>query len=201
MQKTGTRKSFMTLLVGVAIGGMTFGAVAVQAADKWEARPFFGAATGVSRPDAQNMGTVPTSSEGTLNATHVGRSTYTIEANQDYPRHSEGADHVMGNCAFVEDGRDETSAPGLVITAANGDQIFGHIDDDRSVVCAPDNQTGQPDLGDIYYTTLYVTVAGGTGRFADATGWLFTEGTSTLGADMEGPSTNDEGTFLGDIDY
>ena len=106
--------------------------------------------------------------------------------------------NASGNCAFVEDG----SRPGLIITAANGDQIFGNIDDDRSVVCAPQSQTGVPMAGDEYYSTLYITVTGGTGRFSDASGWLFSEGTSTLTAFTGvGSTADDAGTILGDIDY
>jgi hypothetical protein len=187
------------LAVGVVVGAIASGAIA-QAADKYDNRPFSGATTGTTSatPNA-DTGQVDSTSTGNLIATHVGNSTYTIEASQDYARHQE-EEHVVGNCGFVEDG----ATNGLTITAANGDQIFGNIDDDRSVVCAPDSQTGGPQVGDAYYSTLYIRVSGGTGRFSDATGWLFLEGTSTLtGADPNtGSATfDDAGTMLGDIDY
>lgn len=203
MQRTGTRKSFMTLMLGVAIGGITFGAIAVQAADKYEARPFSGATTGTTESQQGANGAEATST-GTLNATHVGNATYELVTTQDYPRHTE-EQHPTGQCAFVEDGEDGDGSPGFTITAANGDQLFAYLDDDRSVVCAPDDQPPVPRLGDEYHSTLYMTVIGGTGRFEDANGWLFSEGISELTAFTPLPpfpaETVDEGTILGDIDY
>ena len=188
------------LVVGMVIGAFAFGAVAANAAKKYEERPFSGVTEGTT--DAQfnpASGEVVSMSTGTINATHIGEGTYEIVSDQDYGRHVE-EQHTVGNCAFVED----ASGPGVVITAANGDEIHGAIDDDRSVVCAPDTQTGPPNVGDVYLSTLYIDVTGGTGRFADATGWLFSEGTSTLTDfnPLTGASaTEDESTILGDIDY
>ena len=184
--------------LGLAVGLLVSGGVAAFAADKYDNQPFSGATTGTTtaapNPDT---GQVDSTSTGNLIATHVGNSTYTITASQDYARHQE-EEHVVGNCAFVEDG----AGPGFVITSASGDQINGNIDDDRSVTCAPDSQTGDPQIGDQYYTTLYIRVTGGTGRFSDASGWLFAEGTSTLqSVDAEGAHFTDESTILGDIDY
>jgi hypothetical protein len=178
---------------------MGSGAIA-RAADKFDNQPFFGASTGTSTSTASDMSgnQFDSASTGTLNATHVGNSKYTITAHQDYARHVE-EEHPDGNCAFVEDGK---TGQGLVITAANGDQIFGNIDDDRSVVCAPDNQGIMPVPGDQYLSTLYINVVGGTGRFTSATGWLFVHGTSTLTTlTATGANFNDTGTFLGDIKY
>ena len=189
------------MAAGLLAGAVTFGAVAAQAADKWDDRPFLGSATGTS-----TAGLTGTTGTGTINATHIGDATYTIAANQDYPRHVEQSDHPTGQCAFVEDGVNGDNTPGFVITAANGDQIFGYIDDDRSVTCAPDNQppTG-PAVGNVYTSTLYIEVIGGTGRFADATGWLFSEGESTItglqGPPTPGASADDVSSILGDIDY
>ena len=183
------------LAVGFAARAMIFSVIAVQAAPQ-ENRPFEAILEGTTQVvSVTEEGGLVTESAGNIRGTHIGNGTYTIDAVQDYPRHEEDASqHVVGNCGFVED--DEA---GLVITAANGDQIFGDIDDDRSVVCAPDTQTGDPMAGDIYYSTLFTNVTGGTGRFADASGWLFAEGTSVLGASLG--TTDDEAQVYGDIDY
>jgi hypothetical protein len=73
-------------------------------------------------------------------------------------------------------------------------------------LCAPDDQppTG-PRVDDVYYSTLFINVIGGTGRFAEASGWLFSEGESTVtevrGLPAPGADTTDTSTILGDIDY
>lgn len=195
------------LAMGLTAGAIVFGTLSAQAADKYDDRPFSGASTGTSTANATGPGSVASVGTGTLNATHIGNAEYTIEANQDYPRHQESnTDHPMGQCAFIEDGEDGDGTPGLVITAANGDEIFGYIDDDRSVSCAPDAQppTG-PAVGDVYTSTIFVNVIGGTGRFVDASGWLFSEGEATVtgvrGLPAPGADTSDVATILGDIDY
>lgn len=190
------RAAGLGLTAGLIAGAVTFGAIAVQAAPQ-EARPFEGILGGSTQAGAPGVGGVPTQSTGTIKATHIGNGTYAITANQDYARHTEdSSQHTMGNCAFLED-----NEAGLVITAANGDQIFGDVDDDRSVVCAPNSQgPGGPQPGDVYYSTIFTNVTGGTGRFADASGWLFSEGTSVIGDPTSSPST-DEARIYGDIDY
>ena len=201
-------KGMRWLGIGIIVGAVAFGAVAAQAADKYDNRPFSGASTGLSSANVNIMtGALSATGEGTLIATHVGDSTYSLNATQDYPRHMEsGTDHSGNNCAFVEDGVDGDGSPGLVITSASGDEIFGYIDDDRSVVCAPNDQPpGGARVNDVYFSTLYITVIGGTGRFEDASGWLFSEGESTVTAvrppPMPGADASDTGTILGDIDY
>jgi hypothetical protein len=182
------------LAVGFAAGAMVFSVIAVQAAPQ-ENRPFEAILEGGTQVVGFSGGAVSTQSAGNIRGTHIGNGTYTITADQDYLRHQEDStQHLVGNCAFVED--DES---GLVITAANGDQIFGDIDDDRSVVCAPQTQTAPPQPGDVYYSTIFTNVTGGSGRFADASGWLFSEGTSVLGASLA--TTEDEAQVYGDIDY
>lgn len=195
------------LVIGMTAGALVFGALSAQAAKKWDERPFLGTAEGPSTANATGPGSVASEGTGTINATHIGEGEYTTDVNQDYPRHVESnTDHPTGQCAFVEDGEDGDGTPGFVITAANGDQIFGYVDDDRSVTCAPDDQppTG-PAVGDIYISTLYINVIGGTGRFADATGWLFSEGESTVtavrGLPAPGADASDVSSVLGDIDY
>jgi hypothetical protein len=188
-------------------GALLFGALSAQAAQRFDDRPFFGTTEGTSEATVTGPGSVATVGAGTINATHVGDGEYTIEANQDYPRHMESnTDHPTGQCAFIEDGEDGDGTPGFVITAADGDQIFAYIDDDRSVTCAPDDQppTG-PSEGDVYESTLYMTVVGGTGRFEDASGWLFSRSESTVtavrGLPTPGSDADDTSTILGDIDY
>ena len=195
------RAAGLGMAAGLLAGAVTFGAVAANAADKWDDRPFLGSATGTS-----TAGLTGTTGTGTINATHIGDADYTIAAAQDFPRHTEQSDHPTGQCGFVEDGTNGDGTPGFVITAANGDEIFGYIDDDRSVTCAPDNQPPSgPRVGDVYTSTLYIEVIGGTGRFADATGWLFSEGESTItavrGLPNPGADANDVSSILGDIDY
>ena len=183
------------LAVGFAAGALVFSVIAVQAAPQ-ENRPFEGILEGTSQAGTPGLGGVPTQSAGNIKATHIGNGTYTITANQDYGRHIE-EQHTVGNCAFIED----NDINGLVITAANGDQIFGDIDDDRSVVCAPNSQGPVPPApGDVYYSTIFTNIKGGTGRFADASGWLFSEGTSVIGNPASSPTT-DEAQVYGDIDY
>jgi hypothetical protein len=196
---------FRMLIVGMVVGAFAFGAIAATAAPKYDDRPFSGVLEGTSESapnfaPGPDQGEINSTSTGSINATHIGEGTYTIVSDQDYGRHME-EQHVMGNCAFVEDG---AMGQGVVIVAANGDEIHGAIDDDRSVICAPDSQTGDPMTGDIYHSTLYVDVVGGTGRFADATGWLFSEGTSTLltlDPNTGEATSEDEALVLGDIDY
>ena len=195
------------LVIGLTTGAVLFGALSAQAAKRFDDRPFFGSAEGTSTANATGPGSVATVGAGTINATHIGDGEYTLDANADYPRHMESnTDHPTGQCAFVEDQADGDGTPGFVITAANGDQIFGYIDDDRSVTCAPD---GQPPTGaaedDVYTSTLFITVDGGTGRFEDASGWLFSEGESTVtavrGLPAPGADATDVSTIIGDIDY
>ena len=191
-----TRAAGLGLTAGLIAGAVTFGAIAVQAAPQ-ENRPFEGILQGTTQAGMPGVGGVPTSSTGTIKGSHIGNATYTITANQDYGRHVEdSSQHTVGNCAFVED-----NEAGLVITAANGDQIFGDIDDDRSVVCAPNPQgPAGAAPGDVYYSTIFTNVKGGTGRFANASGWLFAEGTSVIGTPASSPTT-DEAQVYGDIDY
>lgn len=185
------RAAGLGMAAGLLAGAVTFGAVAVHAAPQ-EARPFEGVLEGASQVTGISGGIVSSESAGTIQATHIGNGTYELLSDQDYPRHLE-EEHPFGNCAFVEGE--------LVITAADGDELHAHVDGDRSVVCAPDEQGPVPPApGDVYYSTVFSEVTGGTGRFADATGWLFSEGTSTLGDPASGP-TEDLSTIYGDIDY
>ena len=189
-------RGLATAVASFLAGGLIFGVVAVQAAPQ-EDRPFDAVLEGTSTAGAPNQdGTIPVTSAGDIRGTHIGNGSYAIEANQDYDRLEGEQDHTMGDCAFLEDDGD-----GFLITAANGDQITGNIDNDRSVVCVSVPGSNPPP-DDAYLSTIYVQVTGGTGRFEDASGWLFVRGTSTLGdIDQDGVHFDDTGVALGDIDY
>src|SRR5947208_1851688 len=126
--------------LGMAIGGLTFGAVTARAANKLDNQPFSGVLTGTSTGTPSSVTIVGSVSSGSINATHLGNGTYTLTVTEDYER-MQDEEHPTGNCGFVEDGKNTPATAGLVITAANGDQLFGALDDDRSVICAPDTQT------------------------------------------------------------
>ena len=189
------------LVVGVvavvAVGA--YGLMGAQAAPQ-EFRPFDAVMEGTSTAQAPNMmGESTVTGAGTIRGTHIGSGTYSINAVQDYGRFQGEQEHPTGDCAFVED--DEQN--GFVITAANGDQITGNIDDDRSIVCVSRETTG-PGADAEYLSTLYVEVTGGTGRFTDAHGWIFVRGVSTFTgtSPVVPPFTfGDEAVALGTIDY
>jgi hypothetical protein len=122
----------------------------------------------------------------------MGNGTYTAETTQNYPRHVEsGMENAAGQCAFV-DGT-------LEFVAANGDVLNVDVDADRSVNCAP---PGQPPTGaapgDVYTLTMVGEIVGGTGRFAEATGFIFSEGTSIV---QDDGTTVDEADIFGEISY
>ena len=191
----------MKLLLGtvavVAVGA--YGVIGAQAAPQ-EFRPFDAVLEGTSTAQPPNMmGESSVTGTGTIRGTHIGNATYTVNAVQDYGRHQGEQEHPMGDCAFVED----NDQNGLVITAANGDQINGNIDDDRSIVCVS-QETAGPGADAAYLSTLYVVVTGGTGRFTDAHGWIFVHGESTFTGTnpLMPPFTfSDEAVALGTIDY
>ena len=180
-----------TILVALAVA-LTMAAwqvVAATASDTHEAKPFEGTSQGT-----QTVGpTGASSGTGTVQALHLGSGTYTINSTQDFARHVEGEHGPGNNCAFI-DGT-------ITLTAADGDQLEGDIDNDRSVSCVSQETPGPgPDAE--YLTTLYVNVTGGTGRFADATGYYFSRVTSTLtGGSMTGANFDDVAVLFGDIDY
>lgn len=194
MTKSSSRVTRFTLVAAVAALTVVAAASTVFAAKTHEAKPFRAAITGTTTSTGtSDPETVDSSSTGTIQGTHVGNGTYTIEATQDYARHEE-AEHPAGDCAFV-DGEIE-------ITAANGDTIVGNIDADRSVTCVSVEGPG-PGPDTEYLSTLYIDITGGTGRFSDASGWLFSRGTSTFTAISPPASAvfSDNGVILGDIDY
>ncbi|HEV2756995.1 MAG TPA: hypothetical protein VG318_14605 [Actinomycetota bacterium] len=186
----------VSLVAVMAVGA--YGLIGAQAAPQ-EFRPFDAVLAGTSTAQPPVMGESSVTGTGTIRGTHIGNGTYSINAVQDYERHEGEQEHPAGDCAFVED----NDSNGLVITAANGDQIFGNIDDDRSVVCVSEETAG-PGADAAYLSTLYVDVTGGTGRFTDAHGWIFVRGESTFtgSSPIVPPFTfSDEAVALGTIDY
>jgi hypothetical protein len=126
-------------------------------------RPFSATGSGttaiVSNP---SPGVFGSSSAGTLNATHLGKSTYTISATQTW-----GPDlgDVCAGSAIVAAVSGTTT-----FSAANGVKVYGSVSG-RTCELAPFNDT-------TYGSLLNVTITGRTGRFAGATGTLTTTGTS-----------------------
>jgi hypothetical protein len=193
----GFRRTYVGVGLGLALVAGSIGvAVAQGAGNPFENRPFRGTSEGTSAVVGIQNGVVMTESEGTFIASHLGRGTYEAELVQDYARHPDP------QCAFV--------SGDIELTAANGDELRLRTDapgmpgnpqaQGRSVVCAPEDQppTG-PEEGDIYLSTLYLDVVGGTGRFADASGWVFSRGTSEVQENVT--ETVDAAAMLGDIDY
>jgi hypothetical protein len=156
-----------------------------------EDRPFFATTSGDSAITGMSGALILSQSVGTITGTHIGTGTYQLNASQDYPRHVE-AEHPTNDCAFVNGT--------LTIQAADGSQIIGDLDADRSVSCVLEQFPG-PGVDTSYLVTLYIEVTGGTGRFADASGWLFSRGTSTADAPPAGTTFADTGIIVGDIDY
>ncbi len=180
------------LVVGMVIGAFAFGASSVLASNPHENRPFQGTLEGSSAVTGPATGGFAATSTGTINATHIGNGEYVLESTQDYARHEGEVDHPEGDCGFVDGTFD--------ITAANGDVLNGELDGDRSVVCVLEEFAG-PGTDVSYLSTLYINVVGGSGRFSDATGWLFSRGTSTADLPPSGTTFADSGIVLGDIDY
>jgi hypothetical protein len=77
------------------------------------------------------------------------------------------------------------------LTAANGDQLFATF-----------TSTGTFTSRTTIELTFVVTIIGGTGRFADASG-MFTISASSVVVSIVGPNvtTQDSGTFEGQISY
>ena len=166
------------LAAGTLAGYGVFGA---QAAPQ-ELRPFEGTFAGLNTTAADTTPGGPEftfTGNGTYQATHLGSGTYEAAGTLEYNRHQHNPTqegHV--ECGFVDGD--------LILTAANGDQLNGDIDADRSVLC-------QADSALTATSTLFVEVTGGTGRFEDATGYYFVKSGST-------PNTVDPGTGIGTYD-
>jgi hypothetical protein len=161
-----------------------YGLLGAQAAPN-EFRPFEGTFEGTNQTvlPSPGPGEFGFASTGTYQATHMGTGTFEAAGSIEYQRHQQ-AEHF--ECGFVNGT--------LQLTAANGDTLDGHIDSDRSVNCQ------DPDATAPFEVTLYVEVIGGTGRFADATGWYFVKSTATPSTSTPG-AFDEAGYMLGSIDY
>lgn len=183
------KRGYMIVAVAAIVVGASLSGVVAQASHPWDANPFFGSSEGNSQVTGV-AALISTTSAGDFQATHIGNGTYTATLTQNYPRHIEsGMENAAGQCAFV-DGQ-------IVLTAADGSQINVDVDADRSVSCAPQGQppTGA-SVGDVYTSTIFGEITGGTGRFVDVTGYIFSEGTS----EITGPGTTvDQADVYGDI--
>lgn len=180
------------VIVGV-VAFAVFGAATavIGQANFHQDRPFFATSEGASAVTGMSGALILSQSTGTITGTHIGTGSYQLDATQDYPRHVE-AEHPTNDCAFVNGA--------ITIQAADGSQINGDLDADRSVSCVLDEFPG-PGVDTSYLITLYIEVTGGTGRFTDASGWLFSRGTSTADAPPTGTTFADAGIIVGDIDY
>ena len=188
----GMRYGAIGVAIGLLLGGAGL-AWAQGAGNTHENKPFEGTSEGTSTVGTPTDDGVPSTSEGEFWALHLGRGTYAGEFLQDY------AGHPDPQCAFV--------SGELVLTAADGDELWletrlpgeggAPLAEGRSVTCAPaDQPPSGPAPGHIYTSTLYFDVVGGTGKFTEAAGWVFSRGTSTIGAPIV-----DVAIMLGDIDY
>ena len=188
-------KRTILIAVAAACAAMVWQVVGATASKTHDARPFEGVTNGTSTVAPGAGPLINSTGRGNLQALHLGRGTYEIQATQDYGRHVEAEpDHLPGNnCAFVNGT--------ITLRAANGDQVNGDIDGDRSVACV-DQETPGPGPDARYLSTLYVEVTGGSGRFADASGYFFSRGTSTFtGIGATGATFDDRAVLFGDIDY
>jgi hypothetical protein len=186
------KRGYLAVAVVSMAVGMMFSSIGAWAMPPWDATPFFGTSEGSSAVTGFSGVLINSESAGTFHANHLGNGTYTAATTQNYPRHIEsGMENAAGQCAFV-DGTIE-------LTAADGDVLNVDVDADRSVNCAP---AGQPPTGaapgDVYTSTLFGEIVGGTGRFANATGFIFSAGTATVQPDG---TTVDEADIFGDIAY
>ena len=190
---TRLRFTALGLLIGLLAGtaGLAWGQ---GAGNTHENRPFEGTSSGTSTAGLPVDGVVTTDVAGTFWALHLGQGTYEGTLAQDYGRHPDP------QCAFV--------SGEVILTAANGDTLElmakgENEGESRSVACAPADQgSGGAMPGDLYRSTIYFEVIGGSGRFEDASGWVFSRGGSTVsGVSPAGVTASDTAVMLGDIDY
>ena len=199
------RKTSLTTLAGAfvaagIVGG--YGLLGATAAPQ-EFRPFEGTfggqnttapGPGLPIPGPGGGADFTFTGAGTFQATHLGHGEFTASGTLEYDRHQETPAELPNDveCGFV-DGT-------ITLTAANGDTLNGQIEGNRSVICNGGNANPLTAL-----STLFVEVAGGTGRFADATGYYFIKSTSVPTTNVDqgtGVGTYDEtGYMFGSIDY
>jgi hypothetical protein len=163
----------ISLFAVVTVGALML-ATSVQAGPGGTNRPFKGTGLGETSVDVSSGGPVFTSAtNGTIIATHLGKGTYTIAATQDWSTYP---------CAVV--------AGSFVFVAANGATMSASVDGTTCELAPFDNTS--------YGSALDLTIIGGTGRFAGATGTLEITGSST---GPEGGPFNDVMSATGKISY
>ena len=163
MLSSTLRRSFAvraTVLAGAVLAFALLGASAALADTGGTNRPFQATLSGSSVADFSTLSTGSLVQDLTGNESHLGRVTV----------HDTGAFTLTGPKSFTFSGTE-------VVTAANGDQLFEAFSGSGSTD-AEGNLTSQAVL----------TVTGGTGRFADASG----EQTVTV----HGPDASLSGTTL-----
>ena len=134
-----------------------------------ESRPFRMSAQGHANPVPTGPCTLSNSESGTGHALHLGALTWL--SNEVVDRCAEGGPQV--NAHFV-------------LTAANGDQVFGRL----RTVARFDDAAGQVTFAGLW------DIDGGTGRFQDATGHGQVTGWGSLAAPYEVSAE-----FTGEINY
>ena len=149
------------------------------AAPKGTDRPFKGSWVGTTTVS----GTAPdftSASTGSLNATNFGTGTYSLTATQ----HWSSGSGCAGSPVFAAD------TGTVMLTSAKG-TVSGPV---TGFTCelAPFDNTA-------YGTNLTMTITGGTGRYAGATGSIAIKSTST--GPTGGPTFNDSATMTGTISY
>ncbi len=136
------RYGILAIVLVLVVLGMAPGAIAKKGGDD---RPFKGEVVGEAFFGSNPLGCVAgftTITDAAGPVSHMGKSTAHLE-----------------HC-FTPFGVEDTL---LVITAANGDELWGTY---AAVSSEP-----IPDIGETFESTFEVTFTGGTGRFSDAAGW------------------------------
>jgi hypothetical protein len=142
-------------------------------------RPIKGKTSGTSTSALTPPATVDSSSIGTGNLSHLGKSGYQLTTSQDWSGYTPATP-----CGNVTGGS-------LTLTAGNGDTVTGTATGGQVCEADPPNEV-------VYNSTVNVSITGGTGRFTGATGALVVTGTSTA----TGPGTfADTGSMTGSISY
>ena len=89
--------------LGMAIGGLTFGAVTARAANKLDNQPFSGVLTGTSTGTPSSVTIVGSVSSGSINATHLGNGTYTLTVTDTMTGHVKVYQNPSGRFASTGD--------------------------------------------------------------------------------------------------
>lgn len=176
------RKTIITVIAVLAL--MVLATGSTLAGPKGTDRPFKGTWAGTTTVTAAgtqgaDIATYTSASTGSLNATNFGTGTYSLAATQHWAFGSGCA----GSPVFAADNGT------LTLTSAKG-TVSGPVTGFTCELAPFDNTT--------YGTNLTMTISGGTGRYATATGTIVITSTSTGPA---GGPFNDSATMTGMISY